>query len=260
MENGIIIRHNQFKESFFSVFECEMKIKAVLFDMFDTLMMIDHNHQFYVPSLKKMFNILKNKGINNSFNEFLNAYKRAKVELYTKADIQNQEPHFNERISKALYYLGYNYSKDNSVVIEATLAFCNEFMKYVRIDEDTKIVLKKLSKNYKLGIVSNFAIPECLVKLLQDNKIKKFFSVIIISGDVNKRKPSPEIFEFALNELEVLASEAIFVGDTLDADIKGAQGVGMKTIFIERRDQKEKAFINPDKTIKMLKELLLFIK
>jgi putative hydrolase of the HAD superfamily len=133
-------------------------------------------------------------------------------------------------------------------------------MKYVKIDKDTKKVLTKLSKNYKLGIVSNFAIPECVVKLLQNNKIKKFFSVIIVSGDINKRKPSPEIFEKALKALEVIGPEAVFVGDTLDADIKGAQEVGMKTIFIERREQKEKAFIHPDKTIKKLKELLLFIE
>ena len=237
-----------------------MIIKAVLFDMFDTLIMIEHNHQFYVPSLKRMFDILKNKVTIESFDEFVNAYTRARVELYKKADIKNEEPHFNERVSKALQYLGYNYNKDSSVVIDATLAFCKEFMKYVKIDKDTKKVLTKLIKNYKLGIVSNFAIPECVVKLLQNNKIKKNFSVIIVSGDINKRKPSPEIFEKALKALEVIGPEAVFVGDTLDADIKGAQEVGMKTIFIERREQKEKAFIHPDKTIKKLKELLLFIE
>jgi putative hydrolase of the HAD superfamily len=237
-----------------------MKIKAVLFDMFDTLMMIEHNHQFYVPSLKQMFDVLKNKGVNESFDEFIKAYTKARVELYEKADLNNEEPHFNQRVAKALQFLGYNYTKDSSAVEAATFAFCKEFMKYVRIDKDSKKVLVELFKKYKLGIVSNFAIPECIVKLLQDNDIERFFSVVVVSGGVNKRKPSSEIFEIALKTLKITGSEAIFVGDTLDADIKGAQKVGMKTVFIERRIQKEKEFIHPDKTIKNLRELLLFIK
>lgn len=260
MENGIINRGNPFKESIFLFRSLEMRTKAVLFDMFDTLMMIEHNHKFYVPSLKQMFNILKINGIKEDFNEFISAYTKARIELYQKADIQNEEPHFNLRVVRALQYLGYNYSKNSPVIIESTLAFCKEFMKYVRIDEDAKKILTILNKKYKLGIVSNFAIPECVQKLLQENKIEKFFSVIIISGAVNKRKPSSEIFKIALNSLEVLGSEAVFVGDTLDADIKGAQNVGMKTIFIERRNQKEKAYIHPDKTIKKLGDLLLFIE
>jgi putative hydrolase of the HAD superfamily len=237
-----------------------MRIKAILFDMFDTLMMIEHNHQFYVPSLKKMHKILEKSGINETFDNFLKAYTRARIELYEKADPKNEEPHFNERIVKALEFLGYNYSKDNSIIKEATFAFCKEFMKYVRIDKDSKIVLSELSKKYELGIVSNFAIPECVIKLLQENEINDLFNVVIISGDINKRKPSPEIFETALNALRITAAEAVFVGDTLDADIKGAIEVGMKTIFIERRIQKEKETINPDITIKSLKELLLIIE
>ena len=236
-----------------------MKIKAVLFDMFDTLMMIEHDHEFYIPSLKAMFYALKEKGVESSFSEFKEAYTRARVELYKKADLNNEEPHFNERVIKTLEFLGYNQIKESSVVIDATFAFFREFMKYVRIDMDSKTVLNQLYKKYVLGIVSNFAIPECVKELLQKYDIMKFFSVIVVSADVNKRKPNPEIFNFALNKLEIEASEAIFVGDTLDSDIKGAQEAGMKTIFIERRFQIEKEIIRPDETVKNLIEILELI-
>ncbi len=238
----------------------ELEIKAVLFDMFDTLMMIEHDHEFYIPSIKMMYNTLINKGINVSFDDFKNAYTKARNELYKKADLKNEEPHFNERIAKALLFLGYKYSKNSSIVIECTLAFCKEFMKYVRIDKDTKKVLTELYKKYKLGIVSNFAIPECVINLLKREDIEKFFSIIIVSGAVNKRKPNEEIFKTALNSLKVTGSETVFVGDTLDADIRGANDLGMTTIFIERRVQKEKNFIIPDINVKTLKELLFWIK
>lgn len=259
MENGIKNKHKPFKQFFFFFQSLKMKIKAVLFDMFDTLMMIENNHQFYIPSLKKMYNVLKNNCLKEDFAIFINAYNKARLEIYKKADLNDEEPHFNERISKALHFLGYNYSKDNTIIKDATFAFCEEFMKYVRIDKHTKEVLMNLYKKYKIGLISNFAIPECVIKLLQDNDIKKFFSVIIVSGDVNKRKPNPEIFKLALNSLRLSASEVIFVGDSLDADIRGAQSVGITTVFIERRLQKEKEVIHPDMTIDGLKDLLLLV-
>jgi FMN phosphatase YigB (HAD superfamily) len=45
------------------------------------------------------------------------------------------------------------------------------------------------------------------------------------------------------------------MGDTVDADIQGAKSLGMRTIFIERRVQKEAEQICPDQTIKSLREL-----
>jgi putative hydrolase of the HAD superfamily len=103
--------------------------------------------------------------------------------------------------------------------------------------------------------VSNFAIPECVDKLLEKHGLDKLFDVVVVSGAVNKRKPSPEIFQKALEKLGVSAENAVFVGDTADADIIGAKAAGMKTIFIERRVQKEAEQACPNQTIKSLNEL-----
>ena len=128
-------------------------------------------------------------------------------------------------------------------------------MNYVKIDEDAEAVLRKLHGKYKLGIVSNFAIPECVIKLLKGNKIYELFDVVVVSGAVNKRKPHAEIFEGALKMLSVTASEAVFVGDTVDADVEGPKAIGMKVVYIERRVQKESEKFCPDQTIKSLHEL-----
>jgi putative hydrolase of the HAD superfamily len=132
-------------------------------------------------------------------------------------------------------------------------------MKYVRIDKEAPAMLKALHGKYKLGVVSNFAIPECVIRLLKAAGIANLFDVIVVSAAVNKRKPSPEIFQHALIALGVSASEAVFVGDTIDADIEGPKEVGMKTIYIERRIQKASERFCPDQTIKSLSELPLAI-
>jgi HAD superfamily hydrolase (TIGR01549 family) len=232
-----------------------MPIKAVLFDMFDTLMLIEKNHEFYSPSLLRMYRYLRARGIDVSFETFNVAYIRERDALYAKADLNFEEPHFNVRVSKALQSLGYNYQDTDPLVAAATNEFCLEFMTYVRIDEHAKSLLVALRKKYKLGLVSNFAIPECVLELLRINHLDCLFDVIIVSAAVNKRKPSPEIFQTALKDLKVPASQAVFVGDTVDADVEGPKSVGMKVIYIERRIQKPSEKYLPDQTIKSLSEL-----
>ncbi len=237
-----------------------MPIKAVLFDMFDTLMLIEKNHEFYSPSLMRMYKFLNNNGIEVPFDKFNVAYVEARDCLYAKADLNFEEPHFNVRVSEALKSLGYNHKDSSPLVAAATGEFCEEFMKYVRIDENAKAMLKSIHGKYKLGVISNFAIPECVLKLLEASNLDELFDVVVVSGAVNKRKPSPEIFTSTLKMLDVSAAETVFVGDTIDADIEGPKAVGMKTIYIERRVQKASEKFCPDQTIKSLSELPLILR
>lgn len=232
-----------------------MPLKAVLFDMFDTLLLIERNHEFYSPSLMRMYNFLVKNGIDIPFEQFNSAYNAVRERLYTEADKTLAEPHFNQRVSETLKSLGYNCKVSSPLVTAATNQFCEEFMTFVRIDSDAEQMLNALHGKYKLGIVSNFAIPECVVKLLRRQGIDGLFDVVIVSGAINKRKPSPEIFQSALKALGVSASEAVFVGDTIDADVEGAKAVGMSAIYVERREQKQSGKYLPDKVVQSLSEL-----
>lgn len=227
--------------------------------MFDTLVLIEKNHAFYSPSLKRAHSFLVKNGVDVEFRVFRDAYIKARDALYVEADAKLEEPHFNCRISNALESLGY-VDVESKVVAGATNEFCEGFMEYVCIDEHTKSALEKLHGKYKLGIVSNFAIPECVDKLLEKHGLTTFFDVVVVSGAVNKRKPSLEIFQKALKKLGVSAEDTVFVGDTVDADVIGAKAAGMKSIFIERRVQKGTEQACPNQSIKSLSELLEAIK
>lgn len=232
-----------------------MPTKAVLFDMFDTLMLIEKDHEFYKPSIRRMYNYLTKQGIDVPFERFEQTYIIERDKLYAKAQVNFEEPHFNVRVAATLQALGHDYEVTNPIVTKATEEFYEEFMKYVRIDPDAIPTLKELYQKYRLGVVSNFAIPECVIKLLRNSGIDDLFEVIIVSGAVNRRKPSEEIFRQALEMMKLSAEETVFVGDTIDADIEGAKAVGMKAVYIDRRLQKASEKFKPDYTIKRLSEL-----
>jgi putative hydrolase of the HAD superfamily len=225
-----------------------MAIKAVLFDLFGTLLLVED--EFYIPCLRKLHKFLVRNGINVSFEDFSRVYFQVRNEIYAATEESLEEPHFRVRISQTLRRLGYNLNDYDRIVIGATDAFARKFMDYVQLDEDAIDVLQKLREEYKLGLVTNIAIPDCAWKLLEKFSLKKFFDVIVISGEVNRRKPSPEIFQKALNALGVIAPKAVFIGDMPNLDIKGAKNVGINAVLIERKPQeKETISVKPDKKL-----------
>lgn len=237
-----------------------MQIKAALFDMFDTLALIDSNYEFYNHAVERMHKYVVTQGFRVTFEMFRGAYIKAREELYVAADKNLEEPHFNQRIQKAFQLLGYDMDIKNPIINRTTDEFCQEFLNHVKMDENAKAVLESLYGKYKLGVISNFAIPEGVYSLLKTNNLMELFNVVIVSGEVNKRKPSPEIFLRALKKIRVNAEEAVFVGDTADADIAGAHASGMRAVYIKRRIEKEWKKVTPDVTIEKLTELPTALK
>lgn len=233
-----------------------MPFKAVLFDMFDTLVLINRDYEFYNHAVTRMHKYLAGQGVNVALEPFYEAYVKARDELYAKAEENLEEPHFNVRIQNALQLLGHSVDASNPIVAGATWEFCQEFFNNVRIDDNAKTVLQTLhDNNYKLGVVSNFAIPEGVHYLLQTNQITNLFETVIVSGEVNRRKPHPDIFKTALEKIGLNSNETVFVGDTADADVAGAHGVGMKAVYIKRRLEQTLEKYSPDVIIESLSEL-----
>jgi len=237
-----------------------MQVEAVLFDLFDTLLLLESQEAYYPPSLRKLYEFLVENGVNVPFEDFSKVYFEVRDKFYSESRESLEEPHFNVRVSQTLHRFGYDFDVSDPVVVGATMAFAEEFMRYVSLDKDALDVLEKLHGKYKLGLISNFAIPECGWKLLDKFGLKRFFDVAVISGEINQRKPSPEIFQRALKALGVKASMAIFVGDMLDLDVMGPKKVGMKTVLINRRPMEENADAKPDKVITRLSELLAVLE
>jgi putative hydrolase of the HAD superfamily len=86
-------------------------------------------------------------------------------------------------------------------------------------------------RGLKTGVVSNTWDPRWLLERdLEEMGLLGRLDVTVFSSDVGVRKPRPEIFNRALEELGVEPERSVFVGDRLEADIKGAGELGMTTV------------------------------
>jgi HAD superfamily hydrolase (TIGR01509 family) len=98
--------------------------------------------------------------------------------------------------------------------------------------DSTHALLESLrGRGLKLGLVSNaFDPPELLHRDLRRMGLAERLDVAVFSSEVGRRKPDPLIFRTALDRLGVEPGNALFVGDSLEADIAGAAGFGMRTV------------------------------
>ncbi|MBD3156099.1 MAG: HAD-IA family hydrolase [Candidatus Aenigmarchaeota archaeon] len=127
--------------------------------------------------------------------------------------------------------------------------------KNIELYPKTIETLEKLSKKYKLVLLSNTAEEEGL-EAIMEFELRKYFDEIIISGNVGLAKPDPRIFKLVLSKMEVKPEEVLVIGDSLEMDIIPARTLGMEGILVDVKE-KYTEYENKDWCIKSLNELKL---
>lgn len=98
-------------------------------------------------------------------------------------------------------------------------------------------VLDYLSPNYNLSVITN-GFEEIQNMKLQSSNLLPYFDHVITSQRAGCRKPSCEIFNFALNCNGIKNHQALMIGDNLMTDIGGACNAYIDAVFF-----------NPDKNV-----------
>ncbi len=107
----------------------------------------------------------------------------------------------------------------------------------------------------ELGIVSNF--DSRLYEILIGLGIDRFFESITISSFVGAAKPSPTIFQRALQKHGALTKEALHIGNSLRDDARAATAAGLRGVLLDRHGREA---IPPDVVaIKSLSDVLAFV-
>ena len=86
------------------------------------------------------------------------------------------------------------------------------------------------SRGLKLGLLSNTARD--LAAFVEHHRLE--VDAVLTSRVHGKTKPHESIFRRVLELLDVAASEAAMVGDTMEDDVGGARAVGMQAVLLDR--------------------------
>ncbi len=88
------------------------------------------------------------------------------------------------------------------------------------------------AEGYRLGLLSNAGDAENVQRLIDGADLRQYFNPIVVSAAVGLRKPNPAVFELVRAAWGVPAAECVMIGDTLGADILGAQLAGMRNVWV----------------------------
>lgn len=203
-------------------------IKAVLFDLGDTLVYSDPEGTFR--------RILAQHGVAKSLKEVTDAL----IEGNKEFDIEK-----HEGLSAHEFYTRWNITSLKHLGIKGRKArelaerINTGWWRFAEFDvfPEVKGTLRRLKrKGFKLGIVTG-GFEEDIEMIVPRTGLDSYFDVKVGVNTTGKRKPHPAAFRYALKQLSVEPSEAIFVGDNFENDYMGAQNVGIIPVLVKRNIQ-----------------------
>lgn len=97
---------------------------------------------------------------------------------------------------------------------------------------DVKPTLTALASKFKLGLVANAG--KMARDALDRDGLTGLFTVLALADEVGIRKPDERIFRHALEEARVPAGRTVYAGNRLDIDIRPAQRLGLRTVWVLR--------------------------
>lgn len=102
------------------------------------------------------------------------------------------------------------------------------------VDEGAHDALDRFDDGARLGVLTN-GVAAVQRQKLERHDLFERFDAFLPSYEVGAHKPSPDIFEAARERLP--ADEHVYVGDSLEADIRPAREAGFLPIHVDRRSE-----------------------
>jgi FMN phosphatase YigB (HAD superfamily) len=215
---------------------------AVIFDMFDTLVNFKNVHLPLVQVNGRevrstspfVYEVLKPLCATLPFEDFFYAFVASYQAAEEIRKREQREVTVRERFQMLFTRLQIPEGPDAAALMEAGMAeHSRQLARAMEFPESHRVLLDRLQPRYRFGIVSNFDHGPTVETALALYGIRDRFETVVVSADTGWRKPHKEIFQEAFRRMEIGPADAIFIGDTPEVDVLGAQAVGMDVIWID---------------------------
>jgi HAD superfamily hydrolase (TIGR01662 family) len=230
-------------------------LNAVLLDLGDTLAYMSRPwDDVFNDNIESLHVYLKKLGLQLDYPQFAETFIRIFDDAASRADLYKVEIPIADTIAKTLRksrleVLGVD------LIRNAEIEFFSPEVEAWHLYPDTVETLTNLRDDgFKMGLISNAKSDWAVRAILEKNDITNYFGSVVTSASLRIRKPRPEIFMRTLSDLAVKPSDAVFVGDSLEADISGARMVGMRSIHVLRKPIEAGHHAQPEATVTSLTE------
>ncbi len=241
------------------------KLSVILFDLGFTLINFEGDfHQAMRESYLALADSLIASGCRINRQSFADKFYEVISQYYRNRAVDLIERPVEENLLKTLHHFSMDYLEE-SVLQEAVKAMYLYTEAWWKLEPDTHETLTTLrDMGYRMAIISNASNTPDLNRLIDNHDLRRYFEVVVISAEEGIRKPDPRIFAKTLKKLGAKPESAIMVGDTLPADVLGAQNSGIRSVWITRRANRPEnndvlESIQPDFTIPDLTSLVSLI-
>ena len=171
---------------------------------------------------------------------------RNEVGQEVKGKVVNLEEIRFRAFVRTIQFIG---SEDLALAAHLNTIYLKHRFEDVELYPDVLPTLDALGHRYKLGLVTNGnSHPERC-------GLGGRFSFVAFSQDIGFGKPHQRMFEVACHQAGCTSRELMHVGDSLESDVRGANGVGALSVWLNRDRTPRGSDIVPDFEIRSLSEL-----
>ncbi|WP_183575318.1 YjjG family noncanonical pyrimidine nucleotidase [Mucilaginibacter sp. X5P1] len=203
------------------------KYRHIFFDLDHTIWDFDKNAE---EALKELYEIYKLKEVGlSSADLFIETYTRNNHSLWAQYHVGKITKDYlrEARFKTTFLELGMHPDVIPIGFEDAYVALCPT---KTNLFAGAHEVLTYLKSRYVLHLISNGFKESTEIKIAGTN-IGGYFDQIIISEVIGINKPDKAIFEHALKSAGAKKEESIMIGDSLEADVRGALNFGMDAIY-----------------------------
>lgn len=220
--------------------------KTLLFDVDDTLL------DFGAAERAALRFLFEEKNISLT-TEIETHYKKINQDLWRSFEEGkiNRDEVLNTRFS--ILFKTYNREVDGALLEKSYRSYLEEGKQLM--EGALEVIIDLQNNNYDLYIVTN-GVSKTQYKRLRASGLHPLFKDIFVSEDTGFQKPMKEYFDYVFARIPNFdVKQALIIGDSLSADIKGGQLAGLDTCWLNSEMKTNNTDIVPTYEIQILDEL-----
>jgi putative hydrolase of the HAD superfamily len=226
--------------------------KHLFFDLDHTLWDFEANSE---ATLREMFDSYQLERFFDDYNDFHARYEVHNLFLWAQ---YRKNKVTKKTLNLQRFHLPFSEVGFDDIMVAQQ--FANDYLNIsatkTLLFPNTLDVLEILKSKYQLHIITN-GFKEVQNKKLENSGLRQFFTNIFISELIGVQKPDKYFFDYSVKSSHANPKECLVIGDSLEADIKGARKAGIDQVFFNSKGLEHNEEITYE--INNLQELLTFL-